>query len=100
MRIIKRKPLLDFAAKHALAKEPLQAWYHEVKDAEWKHFPDVKAKYGSADLVANNRVIFNIGGNKYRLIVKIAYQVGIVYIKFIGTHSEYDRINAATVDLI
>lgn len=98
MRVVKRKPLLDFAENNPLAKAPLDAWYHEVKAAQWRHFADVKAKFGSADVVANNRVIFDIGGNKYRLIAKVAYQVGIVYIKFIGTHKEYDRIDAATVE--
>lgn len=98
MRVVKRKPLLDFAAKYPNAKAPLEAWYHEVKAANWRHTADVKAKFGSADVVANNRVVFDIGGNKYRLIAKIAYRVGVVYIKFIGTHKEYDRIDAATVD--
>ena len=99
MRIISRKPLHDFAKNHPHAKAPLDAWYDEVKKAIWTMPADIKAKYNSADVVADNRMIFNIGGNKYRLIVSIAYQVGIVYIKFIGTHQEYDKINAATIEL-
>ncbi len=99
MRIISRKPLNDFAKNHPHAKGPLDAWYAEVKKATWETPADIKTKYKSADIVAGNRAIFNIGGNKYRLIVSIAYQVGIVYIKFIGTHQEYDKITAATIEL-
>ncbi len=99
MRIISRKPLTDFSSKHPQAREPLDAWFHEVKNARWETPADVKASYNSADVIANNRIIFNIGGNKYRLIVAIAYQVGVVYIKFVGTHKEYDKVDAATIDL-
>lgn len=97
MRILKRKTLLDFWTKHANAKGPLEAWYAEVNRVKWKDTTDIKAKYRSADYIADNRVIFNIGGNKYRLIVKVNYKSGIVYIRFIGTHAEYDKIDAETV---
>jgi mRNA interferase HigB len=99
MNIISRKPLRDFVTKHALAKTPLDAWYHEAKRARWKNFADVRATYGSADVVPGNRVIFNIGGNKYRLIVKVAYKTGSLYVKFIGTHKAYDKIDPTTIEL-
>ncbi len=97
MKILKRKTLQDFWTKHANAKGPLQAWFAEVNKANWNDTTDIKAKYSSADFVAGNRVIFNIGGNNYRLIVKVAYKAGIVYIRFIGTHAEYDKIDAETI---
>jgi len=97
MHVISRKPLREFVLKHPPAKTPLDAWFAEVRRARWTKFADVKAAYGSADVVAGNRVIFDIGGNKYRLVVKIAYQCQIVYVRFVGTHSEYDQINAKTI---
>ncbi|MGH7828164.1 MAG: type II toxin-antitoxin system HigB family toxin [Candidatus Binatia bacterium] len=97
MHIISRKPLRDFSERHPPAKTPLDAWFAEVSRAKWASFADVKKAFGSADVVAGNRVIFNIGGNKYRLVVKIAYKVGIVFVRFIGTHVEYDKIDANTI---
>ena len=99
IRIISRKPLKKLAEKHARSKEPMDAWYREVKEARWRTFADVRVLYGSADVVAGNRVVFNIGGNKYRLVVKIVYKVGVLYVKFIGTHEEYDKIDPATVEI-
>ncbi len=97
MRIISRRTLREFWVKHSDAERPLQAWYANVKRANWKTPSDVKAAYRNASFVENNRVVFNIKGNTYRLVVAINYQYGIIYIRFIGTHQEYDRINAATV---
>lgn len=97
MHIISRKPLREFSEKHHPAKASLDAWFAEVCRAQWSSFADIKAAYGSADGVAGNRVIFNIGGNKYRLVVKIAYQCQTVFIRFVGTHTEYDKIDAKTV---
>jgi mRNA interferase HigB len=79
------------------SKEPLEAWYSEAKASTWEKFADVKERYGSASSVGRDRVVFNIGGNKYRLVVKINYTAEIVYIRFIGTHSEYDRIDVSTI---
>jgi mRNA interferase HigB len=76
---------------------PLVAWAAEVKKATWKTPADIKAKYKNASFVGDNRVIFNIAGNKYRLIVKVNYPAQIVYVRFIGTHREYDDINAEEV---
>lgn len=97
MRIISRKALKDFWTRHTQAEEPLKSWFEEATQATWKTPQDIKALYRSADFVLGNRVIFNIGGNKYRLIVKINYSYGVVYIRFIGTHTEYDKINAETI---
>lgn len=77
----------------------MDAWYREAKRAAWGKFADIRATYRSADVVKGNRVIFNIGGNKYRLVVKVAYKMGVLYIKFIGTHKEYDRIDPTTIEL-
>lgn len=76
----------------------LQAWFAEARLAKWTSPQDIKNQYASASIIANNRVVFNIKGNDYRLIVAVAYQMQYVYIKFIGTHAEYDKIDAATVD--
>ena len=97
MRVISRKPLREFAGKHPQAKTPLDAWFAEASRARWSSFADVKATYGSADVVAGNRVIFNLGGNKFRLVVKIAYPFQTVFVRFVGTHAEYDRIDAETI---
>ena len=97
MRIISRKTLKDFWERHADATEPLKAWFHEARAADWKSFQDIKARYCSADVLPGNRAVFDIKGNTYRLIVKIHYNTGIIYIRFIGTHAEYDRIDAINI---
>jgi len=97
MHVISRKILLDFWQIHRDAEEPLQAWFNEAEHATWKSFNDIKQRYGSADPVPGDRVIFNIKGNHYRLVVKIHYNTSVVYIRFVGTHAEYDKINAETI---
>lgn len=97
MRIISRKALHEFSEKHPDCEQALEAWYHDTKRADWKTPADIKNVYRNASIVANNRVVFNIRGNQYRLVIAIQYQYGIVYIRFIGTHSEYDKIDAATI---
>ena len=97
MRIIARKTLKEFLERHPDARQPLQAWYADAKHAIWKTPIDIKDTCRNASIVANNRVVFNIKGNKYRLVVAIQYEYGIVYIRFIGSHREYDRIDAATI---
>jgi len=97
MHVIKKKTLVDFWQKHAGAKAPLNAWFREAKAANWQSPQAIKNRYRSADFLPGNRVIFNIGGNKYRLVVKVAYVSGLVYIRFVGTHAEYDKIDAETV---
>ena len=97
MHIISRRTLREFWEAHADAEDPLLAWFHEVKAAEWRGPDDVKRRYASADILPDNRVVFNIKGNEYRLIVRVNYASGTVFIRFVGTHAQYDRIAAATV---
>jgi mRNA interferase HigB len=96
MRIFSRSTLREFWELHPDAEEALKAWYYEASHSDWQNPVDVKEAHRSASIIANNRVVFNIKGNKYRLIVSMHYGVGI-YIKFIGSHSEYDKIDAETV---
>lgn len=97
MRIIAVKTLKDFWNKKKEAEQALKAWYKEVEVANWKSPSDIKLKYRSASILNDNRVVFNICGNKFRIIVKINFKFSIVYIRFIGTHVEYDKINAEEV---
>jgi len=96
MRIISRKTLRDFYEKHTDAKTPLAAWFQETIEARWNDPQDIKLRYPSADVLPDNRVVLKIKGNNYRLIVKIHYTTGIVFIRFAGTHAQYDRVDAAT----
>lgn len=98
MRVISKKLLLTFCEKHPAAKQALLAWHGEAMKAAWMTPQDIKARYATASFVGNNRVVFNIKGNDYRLVVAIAYRVGVVYIKFVGTHGEYDKIDVNTVE--
>jgi mRNA interferase HigB len=97
MRIISRKILKEFWGTHPDAEQPLLAWYADVKHANWRSPGDIRKGYPYASFLSNNRVVFNIKGNTYRLIAAIHYEFGIVYIRFVGTHREYDRIDASTV---
>lgn len=97
MRIISKRTLQEFWIGHTDAMNPLVAWYSEVKKASWQSPQDIKSEYKTASFLRDNRVVFNIGGNKYRLIVKINYPYGTVYIRFVGTHAEYDKINAEEI---
>lgn len=97
MRIISRRILREFWEKHPEACIPLQAWFHDVSCAIWNSPADIKKIYHNASIVANNRVVFNIKGKHYRLVVVVIYQHGVVYIRFVGTHKEYDRIDVTTV---
>jgi mRNA interferase HigB len=99
MRVIARKTLIDFWKRPGCgdAEQPLRAWFHEAKAADWSTPADVKATYRNASILGNNRVVFNIGGNKYRLLVAVNYRTCIVFIRFIGSHADYDRINAEEI---
>jgi mRNA interferase HigB len=99
MRIVSKTILLAFAERNKDAKQPLLAWIEEARHAEWKTPQDIKAQYRSASIIANNRVVFNIKANDYRLIVGVSYKHGGLYVKFIGTHAAYDKVDAATVEL-
>jgi mRNA interferase HigB len=98
MPIVAKRTLRQFWEKHPPAEGPLKAWFALVSHASWRSPADVKAVFGNTvDFVADNRVIFDIGGNKYRLIVHVAYGFGRVLVKFVGTHAEYDRIDPGNV---
>ena len=99
MHVIKRKTLVGFLQQpgHQDAKGALEAWYYEAKNAQWASPADVKAQYGSASILKDNRVVFNIAGNKYRLVVRINYDSKTVFVRFIGTHREYDKIDAEVI---
>ena len=98
MRLIALKTLRDFWAKHRDAEQPLRAWAEEVRQARWAKPADIKMQFASASILKSRRVVFNIKGNEYRLVVAVAYRFQAVYVKFVGTHTAYDRINADEVD--
>ncbi len=91
------KTLKSFWEKHPDAESPLRAWYGEARKANWTSLQDIKAAYRTASVLRNNRVVFNVKGNTYRLVVAVKYEFQVVYIRFIGTHTEYDKINAEEV---
>jgi mRNA interferase HigB len=99
MRIISRKTLRDFWEKlsHADSEQPLKSWFKIASEADWETPADIKEQFGSASFVGNNRVVFNIGGNKYRLVVAVNYPYRIMYIRFVGTHKQYDKIDAEEI---
>ena len=98
MHLVSLPPLLTFAAKYPSAQQCVLAWCDEVKKAVWKNPVDIKNQYASVSILKNRRVVFNLKGNDYRLIVAVAYNTGFVFVKFIGTHQQYDAIDANTVD--
>jgi len=99
MRVISKAALVDFWALHPPAQQPLQDWYEEASAAQWRTPQDIKARYASASFLGHNRVVFNIKGNDYRLVVAVAYRFAALYIKFVGTHPQYDAVRALTVEL-
>jgi mRNA interferase HigB len=96
VRVIAKKTLREFWIKHPDAEQQLKTWYQEAANAAWKNPAQVKRMYPSASILAGNRVVFNIKGNHYRLIVRINYDYQMVWIRFIGTHAHYDKINDAS----
>ena len=98
MRIIAKRALRTFWTKHPDSETPLKLWFKNVANANWQSLNDLKTDYSTADYVGNGRVVFNIKGNHYRLIVKVEFEFRVVFIKFVGTHSAYDKIDAKTVD--
>ena len=100
MRVIAKITLKKFweRPKYSDARGPLESWYEEALKSAWTSPQAVKARYGSASICGNNRIVFNIGGNKYRLVVEVQYRAGIVWVKFIGTHAQYDKIDVETVN--
>ncbi len=97
MRIFTEQTITEYAEKHPQSRVALQQWAKKVKRSSWKSFADIKKSFNSVDAVGNQRFVFNIKGNDYRLVVVIRFTVQFVYIRFIGTHSEYNKINAEKV---
>ncbi len=97
MRIIAKRTLRRFWHRHTRAKGPLEAWHQEVAQADWAGPSDIKAQFRSARIIQDNRVVFTIAGNKYRIVVKINNSFRIVYIRFIGTHKDDDAIDVNTI---
>lgn len=100
MRIIKEKTLTEYCklSKYVLAEESIKAWIYEARYSTWDNAGELKAKYGNASIISSKRVVFNIKGNDFRLIVDIEYKLKIVFIVWFGTHSEYDKIDVKTVN--
>ena len=98
MQVIDKRTLREFWIRHPAAEVPLKLWYARAARTRWARPSDLRTQFGATvDFVAGNRAIFDIGGNKFRLVVKIDYVVGLVLIRFVGTHAAYDRIDAKTV---
>ena len=97
MRVIAKKILREFWEKHEDSEQQLKSWFREAEKAEWNNPNQIQAEYSTASIIKENRVVFNIKGNNYRLIAKINYEYQMVWIRFIGTHAEYDKINANTI---
>ena len=97
MRVIAKKILRAFWESHSGCEQQLKSWFHEASNPEWRNPSEIKKEYPSASILNDNRIVFNIKGNNYRLIVKINYDYQMVWIRFIGTHGEYDKINAKEI---
>ena len=97
MRVVAKRRLREFWERHPAARQPLLAWFREVERENWDTPAGVKAKYRSASILRGDRVVFNIKGNSYRLVVRIKYEYRVVYVRFVGTHAEYDAIDATEV---
>ncbi len=97
MRVIAQRTLRDFWEKYADCEEQLKSWFRETEKSVWTNFNELKREYPSASVLKNNRIVYNIKGNKYRLIVKFNFEYGICWIRFIGTHAEYDKIDANNI---
>lgn len=97
MRVIAKRTLREFWESHPDARQPLNDWYQEVERADWDTPNRITSRFASASILRNNRVVFNIKGNRYRLVVHVLYHRRRVYIRFVGTHAEYDAIDAEEV---
>ena len=94
VRIIAKRTLREFWEKHAECEQPLKSWYQETENATWASINELKIDYPKASILSDNRIVFNIKGNKYRLIIKFNFDFKLCWIRFVGTHAEYDKINA------
>jgi mRNA interferase HigB len=99
MRVVSLQTLRTYWEANPQVEQQLRAWHDEVTSQKWEQPADIKARFASASILKKRRVVFNIKGNNYRLIVAVAFKVGVVYVKFIGTHQEYDEVDAETVEI-
>lgn len=99
MKVISVSTLREFWAKYPETEQSLKAWHDEIKKAQWQDMHDIKQQFRNASILKNNRVVFNIKGNNYRLIASFWFSAQYVYIKFVGTHKQYDEIDAETIEL-
>ncbi|SDZ96760.1 mRNA interferase HigB [Porphyromonadaceae bacterium KH3R12] len=97
MRIFTEKALKEFTEKYPDSKTALQEWVSIVRKSEWNSFADIKKTFNSVDAVGNQRYVFNIKGNNYRLVMVVKFTVGFIYVRFIGTHAEYDKIDCSII---
>ena len=99
MRIVSHRRLVEFYSSegHGASQAVLERWYNMAEAAEWKNLSDIKVDFPSTDYVGNQHYVFNIRGNKYRLVVVVKFTIGHIFIRFVGTHSEYDKIDASTI---
>jgi len=98
VRVIARSTLVEFWKLHPDSEKSLRSWFSEAGAAEWKNPAEIKAKYRSASILKNNRAVFNICGNKYRLVCSVLFEQRILYVKFLGTHADYDKLDAEVYD--
>lgn len=100
MRVVTPKRLSEFAKKHSQSKIPLLYWYEIVRKADWKTLDDIKKDFNAVDYVGNNRYVFNVKGNDFRIIVIIIFVSKKIYIRYIGTHAEYDKIKTRDIKFL
>jgi mRNA interferase HigB len=97
MRVFSRSTLREYSERNPDAEQALDAWYRDARRATWKSPSDIRNQDPTASIIAKDRVVFDIRGNRYRLVVHVRYGEGLVFVRFIGTHQEYDRIDATTI---
>jgi mRNA interferase HigB len=97
MRIISKKTIKEYYLRNAIAKQPLLSWYKQIASGTWDSPQDLKRDFPSLSIIANNRIVFNVKGNSYRLIARVNFDFQIIWIRFIGTHAEYDKIDATKI---
>lgn len=97
MHLVSIQVLRKFWKTHPNSERPLRAWYEAVEQAQWQTPADIKVEFATASFLGNNRIVFNIKGNDYRLIVIVEYRLGRIFVRFVGTHTEYDRIDAERI---
>ncbi len=97
MVVISKTQLNQFGQQHSAAADALDEWYKSVKQADWGNFAELRQTFNSADYVGNDRYVFNIKGNRYRLVAMIFFDIRTLFVRFIGTHAEYDKIDCSTI---